>query len=182
MLKRTIQYEDLDGNNIVEDFYFNLSEAEIAEMEMSQEGGLANHLKAILAEGNPRVILSTFKMIITASVGRRSDDGRRFIKNDQIREEFMQTDAYSKLFMELCTDAKAAAEFIQKVIPQNIADRVKLMEIENVQLPASVKMTIDDFSDEQLLAMTDEEFFDIVDPKKTTKRGLTLAMRRLSSE
>ena len=109
MLKKTLTYSDLDGNPVTEDFYFSLSKAEIAEMELSYDGGLQTHLKRIVANKDGAAIIGAFKNILTSSVGRRSEDGRRFIKSDEITQEFMQTDAYSELFMELVTDADASA-------------------------------------------------------------------------
>ena len=124
MLKKAITYQDLDGNDVTEEFYFNLSKAEIAELELSVEGGLAAQLAQILKDNQPGQIIKSFKRIIMLSVGRRSEDGKRFIKNDEVRDEFMQTDAYSVMFMELCTDAVKAAEFIKGVIPADVAARV----------------------------------------------------------
>lgn len=121
MLKKTITYEDLDGNPVTEDFYFNLSKAEIAEMELSYEGGWGAHLQNIIKSQDGAEIISTFKKILLSAIGRRSEDGRRFVKSPEIADEFVQTDAYSKLFMELVTDANAAAEFVKGIVPSDLA-------------------------------------------------------------
>lgn len=139
MLKKTITYSDLDGNDVVEDFYFNLSKAELAEMEIRnhQEGGFVGHLKRIIENMNGDEIIDTFQWLIRKSVGRRSEDGKRFVKNDEISDEFMQTDAYSILFMELVTDADAAAAFVRGIVPKDLADKVDKGErVTDVQLPA----------------------------------------------
>lgn len=120
MLKKTITFEDLDGNPVTEDFYFNLSKAEVAEMEFSEKGGLSEYLKRIVAEEDSGKLMETFKDIIKRSVGQRSEDGRRFIKNQDIVDNFIQTDAYSELFMELATQADAAVNFITNVIPRSL--------------------------------------------------------------
>lgn len=124
MLKKTITYEDLDGNKITEDFYFNLSKAELAEMELTQKGGLADHLKKIVASQDGGEIITTFKKIIGDSIGRRSEDGKRFIKSEEIKDEFFQSDAYNQLFMELVTDSNAATEFIKGIMPKDMAEGV----------------------------------------------------------
>ena len=117
MLKKTIAYKDFDGNERKEDFYFNLTKAEVAEMELSTEGGLAKTLEKIVANQDSKKIIETFKDLILRSYGEKSPDGKRFIKNQEIRDGFMQTEAYSELFMELATDAEMATAFVNGIIP-----------------------------------------------------------------
>lgn len=123
MLKKTITYVDYDGEERTEDFYFNLTEAELMEMEMSSSGGLSNLIEKIVAERDGRRIIEMFKEIILSAYGEKSLDGRRFIKNQELRDAFSQTDAYNKLFMELATDAKAASEFVEAIIPKKKTDK-----------------------------------------------------------
>lgn len=121
MLKKTITYEDYNGVTRTEDFYFNFTEAEIMELELGTTGGLAEMIQRIVASQDAPTILKIFKDIILKAYGVKSEDGRRIIKNDAVREDFAQTEAYSKLFMELATDSKAAADFINKIIPEHMA-------------------------------------------------------------
>jgi len=118
MLKKTISYTDFNGNDQKEDFYFNLTKAEIAEMELSEKGGLSETIKGIVAAEDTPEIIKIFKKLIVDAYGEKSADGRRFIKSDKMREEFTQTEAYSELFMELATDSDAAAKFVNSIIPQ----------------------------------------------------------------
>jgi hypothetical protein len=127
MIKKTITYTDYDGNDRTEDFYFNLTKAEVMEMEMMTDGGLQKMIEKIIQTSDTKKIIEIFKGIILKSYGEKSPDGRRFIKNDELRDAFSQTEAYSQLFMELATDAKAATDFINGVIPQ----------IDSVPKPAS---------------------------------------------
>lgn len=120
MLKKTIEYQDYDGNTRKEDFYFNLTQAEVTEMELSVEGGLVETINRIVAAQNGKQIIDTFKSIILKAYGVKSPDGRRFIKNQEVRDDFVQTEAYSKLFMELATDAKAASAFINGIVPAKL--------------------------------------------------------------
>jgi len=120
MLKKTISYVDYDGNQRTEDFYFNLSKAEIAEMEMTTSGGLDKVISQIIAEQDGKRIIELFKDLILRSYGKKSPDGKRFIKNQELRDEFSQTEAYSDLFMELATDADAAAAFVNGIVPNNM--------------------------------------------------------------
>jgi hypothetical protein len=117
MLKKTISYTDYDGNERTEDFYFNLSKAEITMMEMSFDGGMTKMLDKIVAAKEGKRIMEVFKDLILRSYGEKSPDGRRFIKNNELREAFEQTVPYSMLFVELCTDAKAAAVFVEGIVP-----------------------------------------------------------------
>ena len=120
MLKKTITYTDYNGNSRTEDFYFNLTEAEVTEMELSVNGGLAEMIKRIVAAQDSKQIIEIFKDIIMRAYGEKSPDGKRFIKTQEVKDNFAQTEAYSKLFMELATDDKAAADFINGIIPAKI--------------------------------------------------------------
>lgn len=117
MLKKTITYTDYDGNERTEDFYFNLTRAECAEMEMSYEGGLSRMINKIVAAQEMSRIVSIFKDLVLQAYGEKSPDGRRFIKSPELREQFSQTEAYSILFMELATDANAATVFVNGIVP-----------------------------------------------------------------
>lgn len=120
MLKKSITYDDYSGGTFTEDFYFNLSKAELVELELSYEGGLSESLKRIVASEDGAQIIKEFKNIILKSYGKRSEDGKRFIKNQQMRDEFESTEAYSVLFVELVTDADAASEFVRGIMPQGV--------------------------------------------------------------
>lgn len=117
MLKKTITFKDFNGNERTEDFYFNLTEAEVTEMELSVEGGLVEMINRIVAAQDGKQIIATLKDFILRSYGEKSPDGRRFVKSQEIRDKFEQTNAYSKLFMELATDANAASAFVNAVVP-----------------------------------------------------------------
>lgn len=122
MLKKTITYEDFNGETVSEDFFFHLSKAELVELELSHKGGMAETLQRIIDEEDGAAIIAEFKSIILGSYGQRSSDGKRFIKNEKLRDEFASTEAYSTLFMELVTDTDAAVEFINGVVPQGMAE------------------------------------------------------------
>ena len=120
MLKKTIKYTDYDGNEREEDFYFNLSKAEVTEMELSKEGGMSEYIKKISAAQNAPELIRLFKEIITKSYGEKSLDGKRFIKNKELTEAFIQTEAYSELFVELASNADEAVKFINGIMPKNM--------------------------------------------------------------
>lgn len=118
MLVKTIKYTDYKGNQREEELHFNLNKAEIAEMELSHSGGFNQKLERIIKTQDSEEIVSIFKNIILKSYGVISDDGKRFIKSDELRLAFEQTEAYSELFMELISDADAASAFVNGVIPK----------------------------------------------------------------
>lgn len=120
MLKKTMTYTDYNGVERTEDHYFNLTKAELMEMEMSTTGGLAEMIQRIVAAQDAPAIIKIFKDLILSAYGQKSPDGKRFIKTQELRDEFAQTEAYSQLFMELATDADAAAKFIAGIIPKDI--------------------------------------------------------------
>lgn len=118
MLKKPITYIDYDGNKRTENFWFNLDEGEILELQMSSEGGLTAMLEKMIEEKDGKRILAMMKEIIMKAYGEKSLDGRRFEKSEAKSIAFTQTRAYSELLMELYRDANAAAEFMNKIIPQ----------------------------------------------------------------
>lgn len=122
MLKKTITYEDYDGNTRTEDFYFNLSKAELIEIEASTPGGVAAKLEKISKDNNGSEIIKTFKDIILKSYGVKSEDGKRFIKSEEISKAFEETEAYSELFYELALDADKAAAFVNGIMPRKLIE------------------------------------------------------------
>lgn len=117
MLKKTITYVDYNGSERTEDFYFNLTKAEIMEMELSTTGGLSEMISRIVAAQDAPAIIKVFKDLVLKAYGQKSADGKRFVKSAALSEEFAQTEAYSILFMELATDADAAAKFVNEIVP-----------------------------------------------------------------
>lgn len=124
MLKKTIKYTDYNGVEQTEDFYFNLSKAELAEMELEIDGGLTNYIDKIIAAKKTPEIVKVFKDLILRSYGVKSPDGKRFIKSKEQSDAFAQTEAYSNLFIELASNADAASEFINGIVPAAVANAV----------------------------------------------------------
>ena len=121
MYNKTVTYKDYKGNTRTEDFYFNLNKAELVELELSTKGGLTVMMDRIIAAQDNATLFKIFKDLVSKSYGVLSDDGRKFIKNQEVLDDFMQTEAYSIIFSELATNAEAASEFFNNVIPQNLA-------------------------------------------------------------
>ena len=125
MYKILEKYEDYDGNERVEEFYFNLTKAEITDMELTTEGGMSAMLNRIIAAKDTSKLIAVFKDLILRSYGQKSPDGRRFIKSDELTKEFTETPAYSQIYLRLATDDKAATEFVNNVIPKDLQKEVK---------------------------------------------------------
>lgn len=125
MLKKTISYIDYNGTERTENYYFNLSKAELMEMELTTQGGLADTIQNIMDAQDTAAIVKIFKELILKAYGEKSADGKRFIKTNEngnkLCDIFAETEAYSQLFMELATDAKMASEFINGIIPKDLA-------------------------------------------------------------
>lgn len=136
MLSKNIKYTDYNGVEREEKFLFNLSKAELMEMEMGTQGGLAESIRHIIETQDGALIMKTFKDLILKAYGEKSADGKRFIKvNDAgvpLSIAFSQTEAYSELFMELATDSMAAAKFVEGIVPNDI-------DLSNVELPDDLK-------------------------------------------
>ena len=122
MFKKVHTYVDYNGNERTETFYFNLTKAEAIEMELTKEGTLSEWIQKVIDTNNVPEIISLFKEIVLKSYGEKSSDGRRFIKSRELSEAFSQTEAYSDIFMELATDANAAAEFVNGILPKDIIE------------------------------------------------------------
>lgn len=128
MLKKTIEFTDYNGETRKEDFYFNLSKAELMEMELGTSGGFAEMLQRLVDTQDVPEIMKVFKQVVMKAYGVKSPDGKRFIKSEEQSKEFTETEAYSELFMELLTDPDAAAAFINGIIP---AEAAKQLENQN---------------------------------------------------
>lgn len=124
MYIKPITYTDFNGNSLTENFMFNLSKAELIEMEADYPGGLQATIERITKERDGKTIVAIIKDLVLRSYGERSLDGRRFVKSDAMREEFSQTDAYSELFMELAMNSDKMAEFVNNIVP-NIPEAPK---------------------------------------------------------
>jgi hypothetical protein len=205
VIKKTITFEDLDGNTVTEDFYFHITKAELMEKQFGTQGGFDTYLRRILSTDDQGKIFSTFREIIGMSVGRRSPDGRSFLKTPEITAEFMGTEAYSELLSELSTDASAAAIFVRGVVPQSLAEKLPNdvlgsdlpnKEVKNpqvVELPAKdirenptdvpvrpIKTKIDEYTRQELLDMPQAQFDFLAgtDPQKMDPEILKIAYYR----
>ncbi len=120
MLKKTIKYTDYNGVEREEDFYFNLTRTELVEMNFSAEGGLEAYITKIIQAQNGKEILAALKTLITKAYGEKSLDGKYFVKSPELSKAFSETEAFDILFMELATNAKAAADFVNSVISKSL--------------------------------------------------------------
>lgn len=124
MFKKTVTYTDYNGVERTEDYYFNLSKAEAMEWELSTEGTLSEWMQKVIDSNNVPEIIALFKEVVLKSYGEKSQDGKRFIKNKETRDAFEQSPAYSEIFIELATDANAAAAFVNGILPPDIAKEI----------------------------------------------------------
>jgi hypothetical protein len=129
MIAKTVKYKDYNGNDCEDKFYFNLTKAELTEMELGINGGLADYIKKIVDTNNTEEIINIFKKLVLKSYGVKSEDGKRFRKTSDsgvpLSIEFSESPAYSVLFMELATDDKSAAEFVNGIVPSDLASAVQ---------------------------------------------------------
>lgn len=132
MYIKKIKYIDYDGNEREEEHYFNLSKAELIKwVTVNKDYTLDKVIDQLAKERDGKEIMRIFDELIYLSYGKKTLDGRRFVKTDEVKREFMETEAYSSLFMELVTDAKKAAEFISAIIPKDINSEIEKIVQEN---------------------------------------------------
>lgn len=132
MYKITETYTDYDDNQRTEDFYFNYSEAELTDLQFSVSGGLAGMIDKIIKTNDMPKLVELFRELIQKAYGEKSNDGRRFMKSSELTKEFTETVAYSQIYMRLATDSKAAQEFINKVVPKSMKDKMQQANQQNV--------------------------------------------------
>lgn len=123
MLKKTMTYTDYNGVERTEDFYFNLSKAELIEMELGTSGGLSEMIKRIVDAKDVPTISKVFKDLVLKAYGVKSLDGKRFEKSEALSREFAQTEAYSDLIVEFLSDADAGAKFVKGILPVEVDDK-----------------------------------------------------------
>lgn len=128
MLKKTVTYEDWDGNTRKEDLYFNLTTSELMEMELTTAGGMEKKLQRIVDAQDRETIVKMFKEIILKAYGEKSDDGKRFMKSEEISRAFSETPAYDQIFIELITDEKAAEAFVNGLVSNEMRKRIAEMK------------------------------------------------------
>ena len=125
MLRETIKYQDYDGNDYEEDFYFNLNKSELVKLQTSIPGGLEQMIRNIIAAKDENALMSMFAKVIHLSYGEKSPDGKHFIKSEELANAFEQTLAYDNLFMDLINDVDKAAAFINGILPSDAKSDVK---------------------------------------------------------
>lgn len=129
MLKRPITFKNFEDEDETQIFYFNLSKTELIEWEVENKEGLIKTIQEIIKSDDRKEIISLFQRIILKAYGKKSEDGTRFIKSDEFREEFKQMPAFDALFMELASKEDAAAIFVQGILPKDLTDGVDLKEL-----------------------------------------------------
>lgn len=140
MFKKTIKYEDFDGTIKTEDFWFNLTQAELIEIQVSLGGnsknGFENFVRRAVSSGDQAQIVELFKKLVLKAYGEKYLDAsgkERFMKSQQLTDAFATTEAYSNLFMELATDAKAATDFINNIAPRQAREAINSQESKKVE-------------------------------------------------
>lgn len=120
MLAQEITYEDFNGHMVTETFYFNLTKAEMLRLQVSVDGGMQQLLQKIVDSQDVKSLIHEFEKLVLAAYGIKSEDGKKFIKNDELREDFKQTAAYDAIFTKIATDEKFAAAFVVGTFPKDL--------------------------------------------------------------
>lgn len=138
MLAKKVTYTDFNGEERTETFYFNLTKAEVAEMQLTHPGGYTEYIQRIIDSKQQEEIIRIFKELLLKSYGEKSEDGKHFRKSKEISEEFSNTEAYSEIFVELMTNANEAAAFVNGIMP-----KVDMTEDQKAELARKTKALID---------------------------------------
>lgn len=142
MLSITKTYKDFNGQSRTEDFLFHLTKAEILDMELSENGGFSTILRKLSARQDIKEIISIFRKLVRMAYGEKSADGRTFVKNDQITENFVSTNAYADIYYDLVTDPDKAAAFINGIVPEDIREQMGDVSKDPLKLAEAANTTI----------------------------------------
>lgn len=173
MIEKTISFKDFRDNEVTDTFAFNLSGAEVAELAMSRQG-LDEYIKSIIKNDDVKELFAIFKELLGMSVGKLVND-RVFDKTPETTAYFMRSGAYEEFFFELIGNPMYAAEFIKGIMPANLEERVS-------KILAGKEET--EFTEEDLLAMSEEEFLNAAggkNPMRWDPKFLQIAHRRKSA-
>lgn len=172
-ISELITYRDLDGQTVTKEWWFSLDRAEIAEMKIRHDGtgkgSLEEYLDRIVKEQDNNKLLDNFQAILRKAVAIRVDNYLK--KSPEVLHEFTGGGAYSAMFMRMLEDASYAARLVNGIIPEDMAEEVQKQQAERQK----------EFTDNELLAMTDEAFFQAAggtNPMRWDQRFLVLAGRR----
>lgn len=152
MYKLPITYTDFNGDTVTEDFYFNMTKAELAELELSEAGGITNMLSLIINERDVPTLAKYFKTLVLASYGKKSADGKAFIKIDEngvpLSRMFAQTAAFSELYMSFVTEGgeKKFLEFVKNILPSDIGKAINDADINKIMNEEKKKLGVLDNS------------------------------------
>lgn len=125
MLKKTITFNNFNDEEVTRDYYFHLSKAELAKLELSKKGGLQAHLQAMIDAEDGAQIVEQLETFIRLSYGKRSADGNNFIQTTEVWEEFRSSPAYEKMFMDLILNTDAQIEFVNGIMPKDLQEQVQ---------------------------------------------------------
>ena len=124
MLKKTVTYENFNGEQVTKDLYFNLTKKELIDLQVSKDGGLDAYIKKITEEEDKKAMIQLLDSIILAAYGQKSEDGERFIKNKELIDAFVSSMAYDTLIDELFTVEGASLQFMMGLLPKDITSQI----------------------------------------------------------
>lgn len=154
MIKKSVTFENFDGDTVTKEYHFHLNKAELAQLELSAEGGLSAKLRGILETKDGSLIVETFKNLLLQTVGRRQ--GELFLKTQEVRDEFEYSGAYSAMFMDMILNPDEAVEFMKGIVPKDVADKADFSELTTEVVTTGVARpqpkAIEDMSVEELKA------------------------------
>jgi hypothetical protein len=158
LLKKSITFKDFNGDEVTETHFFHLGKADVAKLELSHKGGWQEYLNNIIKSEDGKAAVIQFDELILMSYGKKSEDGKRFIKSQELRDEFQSSQAYDTLFFQLCTDAEVAAEFFNGIVPADLASEVEKITARAAQSAPKASLAVEPEADPTAIEPTDTDF------------------------
>jgi hypothetical protein len=167
VIKKDFTFKDLDGNEVTETYYFNISTADLTKLTLTHDGDIVQYLQDVVNSKDGSRIIETFENFIRMSVGIRSEDGRSFEKTSEIAARFMNSEAYGQLLLELVTNADTAAEFVNGIMPTGLKEKAEALQktglaqtkVADLELPAEERkpLRFEDFAANELQSLAMED-------------------------
>ena len=197
MLKKDITYEDYNGQEVTEAFYFNFTKLELLEKDL-EFGGLEETVKRLTETNNAKEAYGLFKVVVLDAYGKKSEDGKRFIKNAEIRSELENSPALAELIFEFIEHPERGAAFMEATLPAKLVAEVTAAQKEKDENTRAIqeatksyspsetaqKRPYEDYTRAELEALSNEEFQALLpsNPTEMTRPQLVEAMRRKNQE
>lgn len=124
MFKQTITYVNFNDEEVSKDFYFHMSKPEFVMLGVGAEA-MDERIKRMVATNDAKAVLDELDSILKLAVGRKSEDGESFVKDQKAWNDFRFSPAYDEFVMHLMIEPNRMVEFINQLIPEKMQKELR---------------------------------------------------------